>query len=119
MRVPNVPKELLNNFVRGYFDGDGNVWKGLVNRKRLKPTKVLQVAFTSGCKEFLENLLIILEKEGIKGGSLFKVKNKNCNRLSFSTLDALKLYKFMYNMNCKLYLKRKRLVFDKFIKMRL
>jgi len=120
MKLPKVPDKYFQHFLRGYFDGDGNVWAGFINRKREKPTKVLQTAFTSGSPDFLQKLHILLKNNGIIGGSLFKIKNKNCGRLLFSTLDALKLYEIMYNSPNKptLYLKRKKLVFEKFIKMR-
>lgn len=119
MKLPKIPKIFIKDFIRGYFDGDGNVWAGTINKNRIKPTKVLQVAFTSGSREFLENLLTLLKAEGVNGGSLFKVNKKNCSRLMFSTLDALKLYEIMYNVTDKLYLARKKLVFERFIKMRL
>lgn len=118
MGIPKMPNKFMEDFVRGYFDGDGNIWSGYVNKGRVKSTPVLQAAFTSGCEDFLNNLLDILKERGIQGGSLFKVKNKECYRLLFSTLDALKLYEIMYNVPSKLVLKRKKLVFDKFIKMR-
>ena len=119
MKLPIIPKKFTRHFIRGYFDGDGNVWSGIINRSRKNPTKVLQVAFTSSSKQFLEALLTLLKIEGINGGSLFKVNKKNCSRLMFSTLDALKLYEIMYNVRDELYLARKKLVFEKFIKMRL
>jgi intein/homing endonuclease len=118
MQFPQIPKKFIRDFIRGYFDGDGNVWAGLINKKRPKPTKILQVAFTSGSVSFLGGLLILLRNEGVDGGSLFGVKNKNCHRLLFSTLDSLKIFEIMYNETCRPYLKRKRFVFEKFIKMR-
>jgi len=32
MMLPRVPSKFLGDFVRGYFDGDGNVWVGLVHK---------------------------------------------------------------------------------------
>ncbi len=119
IKMPKIPNKFIKHFVRGYFDGDGNVWSGYMNRGRNKPTHTLQVAFTSGCMEFLHELLFLLRKEGLHGGSIFKIKNKECHRLLFSTLDALKLYDIMYNEPYSLGLKRKMQVFEKFIKMRL
>ena len=116
--LPNVPDKFFASFVRGYFDGDGNVWMGTINNKRKKPTKVIQVSFTSGCQEFLECLLRELKKRGIRGGSLFSVKAKNCQRLTLSTLDALKVHEIMYNVPSKLCLERKKRVFEQFVKMR-
>src|SRR3989344_1453727 len=98
MRIPKIPNRFIGDFVRGYFDGDGNVWSGYMNKSRPKPTSALQVAFTSGCVDFLSGLWILLEGNGVKGGSLFKIKNKQCHRLLFSTSDALKLHQIMYNM---------------------
>ncbi len=118
MELPHIPIEYAGDFIRGYFDGDGNVWVGFLNKKRKTPTHVIQSSFTSCSYDFLKSLLFCLKKQGLLGGYIYKVKAKNCSRLSFSTLDSLKLYKIMYNKLHKLYLPRKKLVFDKFIKMR-
>lgn len=119
MRLPKIPKKHFSHFVRGYFDGDGNVWMGLLNKNRLKPTLALTSCFTSASHEFLTELHRELLKKGLKGGGVYRIKNKECNRLSFSTLDTLKLYRIMYTMPYKLFLTRKKLIFEKFIKMRL
>lgn len=109
MHLPDIPPKHFNHFVRGYFDGDGNVWtRGIT----------LQVSFTSASKQFLSELLQKLRSLGILGGSIFDVKNKNCSRLTLSKRDSLKLYKIMYNVPHKLHLKRKRLVFERFARMR-
>lgn len=114
MDVPDIPKKYVGPFVRGYFDGDGNVWQGYINQKRRIPTKVLYVAFTSSSSDFLLSLRKLVWASGISGGSLYKVKKGTYGRLSFSTLDALKLYKIMYNAPCDLYLERKKSVFERF-----
>ncbi|MCF7815747.1 MAG: hypothetical protein K9M10_03445 [Candidatus Pacebacteria bacterium] len=48
MILPYIPVQYVGDFMRGYFDGDGNVWVGLLNKNRRNPTLVIQVAFTSG-----------------------------------------------------------------------
>ncbi len=118
MEFPNIPKKYLGDFIRGYFDGDGCVWAGITHKKRSKTTNSILTSFTSASYFFLKNLYNILKKLGIKGGSLFKVKSGNYSRLQYSTLDTLKLYKIMYNKDCNLFLARKRLIFEDFIKMR-
>ena len=48
-------------------------------------------------------------------------KDKNYFRLTYGVTGALNLYKFMYNSSCiknRLFLNRKKVVFEKFIKMR-
>lgn len=114
IRLPKIPKVLFGDFLRGYFDGDGGVWVGSNHVKSKKPTKVMQVAFTSGSAEFLQDILDSLHRNGVVGGSLYKVKSGKYGRLLFGTRDALKLYKIMYNKPHKLFLKRKKLVFEKF-----
>ena len=116
LKLPRIPQMFVSDFIRGYFDGDGNVWFGMNNNDSVRR---VQVSFTSVSNDFLSDLLETLKSLGIKGGSIFKVKNKNCSRLTLSTLDALKMYEIMYNVSNKLYLKRKKLVFEKIIKMRL
>ena len=51
---------------------------------------------------------------GIVGGSICKVKNKNCARLSLARGNSLKLYEIMYNRPHTLYLHRKKVIFDEF-----
>lgn len=113
MRFPSVPENFVSHFARGYFDGDGNVWVGLINKKRSKPTRVIQVSFTSASNIFVSYLLLLLKKQGLVGGSLSK--KETFSRLTFGTNDALKLSKIMYNAPCELFLKRKKLVFENFI----
>lgn len=117
MKFPELPSKYLADFIRGYFDGDGNVWMGFMHKERKIQTMTLQVAFTSASKEFLIYLHKILRSLGVEGGSIFGVKNKNCSRLLFSTRDSLKLYKIMYNKSSKTFcLERKKIVFERYIK---
>lgn len=53
LKFPNIPKELLNHFIRGYFDGDGCITFSN-NRK---------ISFV-GTKEFLEELRGVLNAKG-------------------------------------------------------
>lgn len=116
MRLPDLPDKYFGDFVRGYFDGDGNVWTGEIHKNRLNPSITIQVAFTSCSYEFLFDLHRGLENmANVKGGSLYKSKTKNFSRLSFSKMDALKIYKIMYNAGHKLFLPRKKQVFAKFV----
>lgn len=118
MTLPKIPKPYFGDFVRGYFDGDGNVWVGIMNKNRTNPNKVLMSAFTSSSHAYLEALHQNLLAAGLRGGSLYRSKKDNFSRLSLSVQDSLKLHEIMYNGAHKLYLKRKKLVFDGFVKMR-
>jgi hypothetical protein len=117
MRMPRIPTKLLGDFIRGYFDGDGNVWTGLTHKETLHPLRVIRTAFTSASKNFLEDLHMHLFSLGVAGGSLGKVKDKDCYRLKLATADSLKLYEIMYNGpdTSELFLKRKKDVFEKYM----
>jgi len=117
LAIPNVPKKYFPDFLRGYFDGDGGAWVGFKNKKRKHKVYVISTYFTSGNGEFLVYLKDILSRNGLLGGSLVK-KGRGFD-LKYSIKDSLILYKIMYNVNGRLFLKRKRDKFEKYIKTRL
>jgi intein-encoded DNA endonuclease-like protein len=118
LQLPLVPKVYMGDFVRGFFDGDGNVWVGIIHKTRQTTHATLQVQFTSASISFLRELQEMLKAYGVEGGSLYQPKSKSYGRIGFSMKDALTIYKIMYNGAHKLHLKRKKNVFDKFIKLR-
>lgn len=117
--LPNIPNKYLFDLVRGYFDGDGNVWCGYINKDRIKKTYVLQLTFTSGNVEFIRNLKLLLNDRGVSGGGIYHCSKRDFARLTFSTRSALFLYKNMYK-DCQndLYIPRKKNRFTEFIKER-
>jgi intein/homing endonuclease len=122
LAIPNIPKKYFPDFVRGYFDGDGNVWVGKVYKERKKESNVLKVIFTSCSYEFIKELQKELFSFGLRGGCLYRPKEENFCRLQFSTINALKLYDFMYNGINKgfsdLFLNRKKKIFENFKNLR-
>jgi intein/homing endonuclease len=97
MDFPEIPKEFLPDFIRGYFDGDGCIMQ--LKNKRVNS------AFTCGSKKFLDTLHKILKEEaGIEGGSY----DPSCVSLKFGKKDSLKLGNYMYRDNPELFLLRKR-----------
>ncbi|MEA2112529.1 MAG: LAGLIDADG family homing endonuclease [Patescibacteria group bacterium] len=118
LKLPNnIPKKYFGDFVRGYFDGDGNVWTGFVHKNRKTQTFVIHTVFTSCSKDFLNSLHNNIQKEGILGGGISCKRSAFC--LKYSVKDSLKLYNLMYNgLGNSLFLPRKKDRFEKFIKMR-
>ena len=97
LKFPKIPKQYLSDFIRGYFDGDGcimNLKGGRINS-----------TFTSGSKEFLDQLLVILKTEaGVEGGS-YDISSKS---LRFGKRDSIKIGKYIYRNNPELFLIRKQ-----------
>lgn len=57
MHIPNIPKNLIRHFIRGYFDGDGTIF---MDRKYYKSN------ICSICKNFLKELQDILTENNIE-----------------------------------------------------
>ena len=121
LSVPHVPKKYFAHFVRGYFDGDGNVWIGYVHKDRETKLRTIRTVFTSCSRTFLEAMQEQLEGFGIHKGVLSKGRG-NYYRLTYSVANSLKLSDFMYNHKVPvpegLFLLRKKERFEEFIKMR-
>jgi hypothetical protein len=115
MGLPKVPKKYFGQFVRGYFDGDGNVWTGFVHKERNKPLFAIQTVFTSCSKNFLLSLQTRLSKYNIRSQLTCA---STYFRLSCSILSSLELYKLMYSNDNQIHLKRKKQVFERYINMR-
>ena len=102
VEFPNIPKEYLPDFIRGYFDGDGCIMNLKNNR--------VNSAFTCGSKKFLDKLLEILKEEaGVEGGSY----DPSCVSLKFGKKDSIKIGNYIYRNNPELFLLRKKEKFDK------
>ena len=102
VEFPNIPKEYLSDFIRGYFDGDGCIMNLKNNR--------VNSAFTCGSKKFLDKLLEILKEEaGVDGGSY----DPSCVSLKFGKKDSIRIGNYIYRNNPELFLLRKKEKFDK------
>jgi intein-encoded DNA endonuclease-like protein len=115
MALPSIPAKYLGDFTRGYFDGDGNVWVGMVHKERATKTEVIQTVFTSCSQVFLAELQIRLELLGITG-SLHQKKQGTYSRLQYSVKSSILLFRLMYESTTNgLFLNRKRCVFERFL----
>lgn len=109
MTIPNVPKNYFHDFVRGYFDGDGCISHSFYERKnRPSQLEFISIRFTSGSKMFLLELKDKINKFlKFNQGCLHK-KQKSGYELAFSTLDTLKILKYIYQKRDCLFLSRKQ-----------
>jgi len=121
LAVPEVPAVYFRDFLRGYFDGDGCVWSGYVHKDRRKKLLAIRTVFTSCSLRFLWEIRRRLRLFFIFNGVLSKGRG-NYYRLTYSIYDSLKLHDFMYNHPIldtdALFLDRKRVIFENYLKMR-
>ncbi len=113
LTFPKIPKEYLKDFIRGYFDGDGNVYfKKHFAKDRGKDRWVFQTRFTSASRRFLKEIQERLKKKYIQGGYIYQ--KQRGYELVFSHRDSIALYELMYNNTAtSLYLRRKKDIFEK------
>lgn len=104
-RLPKIPEKYFGDFLRGYFDGDGNIYNG-------------RISFCSGSKDMIydvynklkllnPNISIYIHYDKRKSGSFSLVSNKKCNVRFFFDL--------FYKSEPELYLYRKKISFIKIL----
>ena len=97
LAVPNVPERYFADFVRGYFDGDGNIWFGVIHKERKTSHLTLLTALTSCSEPFLRNIQERLNVSAHTTGSIIRSHAGTYFRLQYSKNDSLQLFNFMYN----------------------
>lgn len=99
-----LPEELMPHFIRGFFDGDGSVWKS---------NNLTHVSFT-GNKKFLTELMEYLYKNKIidKKYIMYEYTNKNAYNFKFSKKETIeKFFNYIYK-DSTIHLNRK---YNKFL----
>lgn len=104
LSLPEIPTEVFGHFVRGYFDGDGNVYYGKKN---------LTARFISGSRAFLSSLQKRLSEERVVSSGSLYAHGPGAYILVYSTGNARQLYSFMYPSSAVPCLQRKRQIFQK------
>lgn len=110
IELPIIPKKYFPDFVRGYFDGDGNVTISSYYRRNRKSHRgrTMLSGFISGSLKFLTELRSALCRYADMGKGTLYFSNRG-HRLYYSVSDSRKLYDFMYNDEAPgLFLERKR-----------
>lgn len=107
LKFPNINKDLFRHFIRGYFDGDGNIYFR-------KDSKGVQFTLYSGTKEFLIKINNIFQEiVGLKKSNIYDFKNSKCHSMSWYGKESVKkIYDFLYKKS-DIFLDRKKNSFDK------
>lgn len=106
--LPDIKKELMPHFIRGYFDGDGSVY---INSK----TKAIRTAFY-GTDDFIKNIHSFLKEElNLRDKKIYRQKEAQVSFVSYAKEDSEKIYRYMYKEST-ICLKRKKELFESKIK---
>lgn len=119
IKFPKIPKNFINHFVRGYFDGDGCVRICMKKGKvQIEIINKLCTVFTSGSKDFLIELARKI-KESAQTDLLKVYDSHRSFMLSYTTADSVKIFKFMYGKTKKpVYLERKAAIYGRYFELR-
>jgi hypothetical protein len=98
----NIPNKYISHFMRGFFDGDGSIWK---TQFRKNGKDYYYANIISASKKILSGF-----QKYLRFGNLRKIKNKYYE-LSFSQTNCLKLFTILYK-DAEFKLDRK---YDKFL----
>ncbi|GEA17487.1 hypothetical protein [Moorella sp. E306M] len=104
---PIIDDGLANHYLRGVFDGDGNIY--IRPDRKLDPT--ISVAGSRAFAEWMLNL--VRSSVGILGGTITKHVKRDIWYVRFSGRNqVLLIYQWLYN-NATRWLERKRRVFER------
>lgn len=112
LRLSYIPPSHFNYFLRGYFDGDGNLSIYIQTGRKIPRVRI---TFVSGSHYFLtqlvNNLSLYLKTTQ---GTIFT--KENTHYLRYSKKDGLKILSYMYeNLNAAPYLERKYKIYQSFL----
>jgi hypothetical protein len=105
LEFPLLDDSLMRHFIRGYFDGDGCIYKVKKQEKSNQITIVGNNNFIDSLKLYLINKLNI-NRINIK-------KNNNYKYLRICNIDDCKKIKHYFYNDSTIFLKRKKDIFDK------
>lgn len=109
----HIPKENFSDFLRGCFDGDGNIDVS-IHKESSKPQIRIRlcsasIIFIKWIREELGDIL------NIKTGWIYSNRKKNMHILSYGKEDTGKILKFMYYKGVRYFLSRKYKIAKPFI----
>ena len=105
----NIPPHLLNHFVRGFFDGDGSIYKKNGSRKYIE----YGIGFVGLNEKFLHKLQSILSDNCEIHKKKIRLEKQKYARLNYGgNVILTKIKDFLYK-DSTFFLKRKRDLFNK------
>lgn len=108
--LPLIPSKYFNDFLLGFFDGDGSIYKS--SKKYIYD---YTINFTNNLQS-LKEIKFNLKNLNISSS---KIRKRYDNEISCmldirGSLNLEKIYKIFYENPPKFYLERKKIIFDKF-----
>lgn len=115
LKVPSIDPSLIRHFIRGFFDGDGGISRGPLD----KNTRTLE--FYNSSEELIKSIFSCLESAGLEGGSIsyrLPVIKAGFNstmtiwRSVYCNNKQMDFFKDYFYKDSTIYLERKKYYFD-------
>lgn len=105
-----LDKDLIPHFIRGLFDGDGSVYV-----KNNRSYKYPAFYICGGVKKFIDDVATIMTKYTcVQKNKVSKDKTKNCWRIAYGGIPALKIRDWFY-AGATVWMEYKKEIFDSFV----
>lgn len=109
LSMPDMPIEMEPHFIRGYFDGDGTVY-----RRKQKNDSWLSINIVGSTKYFLQTIGDVMRA---RIRVIPKIRSKGTYWvLEFNNMESIAIYRWLYDNDNSLFLDRKRQVFVDWLK---
>lgn len=114
LHIPDIPKDLIRHFIRGYFDGDGSISGYIPNEKNKNPRVRCAFSICGKTKSLLDEIVAFFSENGIKINTYY-LKRDNMYRIETgSKKEISKIFKLLYT-DSNFYLTRKFKKFDYYV----
>lgn len=114
LHIPDIPKDLVKHFIRGYFDGDGSISGYIPNEKNKNPRVRCTFSICGKTKSLLDEIVAFFSENGIKINTYY-LKRDNMYRIETgSKKEISKIFKLLY-ADSNFYLTRKFKKFDYYV----
>lgn len=114
LHIPDIPKDLIKHFIRGYFDGDGSISGYIPNEKNKNPRVRCAFSICRKTKSLLDEIVAFFLENNIKINTYY-LKRDNMYRIETgSKKEISKIFKLLYT-DSNFYLTRKFKNFDYYV----
>ena len=114
LHIPDMPKDLIKHFIRGYFDGDGSISGYIPNEKNKNPRVRCAFSICRKTKNLLDEIVAFFLENNIKINTYY-LKRDNMYRIETgSKKEISKIFKLLYT-DSNFYLTRKFKKFDYYV----
>lgn len=113
-KIPNIPKQYIPDFIRGYFDGDGNIF---IKKYKYKNIHRINKFSLFGHEPFLLDIRkFIVNELKIYNGYIQMRYDWNWISITWGNKkDLLKIYYFLYYKDDLRFMRRKKEIFKKIL----